>query len=162
MASGPTTSWEIDGETVETVSDFIFLGSNINADGDCSLEIKRCLLLGRKAMTNVDSILKSCSPWGLNESDTTERLNWTFFPSLKMKVKVTELCLTLGNPMVYTVYGILQARIMEWVAFPFPRDLPNLGIEPGSPALQAGRFFISWATWEAIYIYSFFLRFLSL
>ena len=59
MASGPITSWEIDGETVETVSDFIFLGSRITADGDCSHEINRCLLLGRKVMTNLDSILKS-------------------------------------------------------------------------------------------------------
>ena len=59
MATGPTTSWEIDGETVETVSDFIFLGSKITADGDCSHEIKRRLLLGRKVMTNLDSILKS-------------------------------------------------------------------------------------------------------
>ena len=59
MASDPTTSWEIDGETVETVADFTFLGSKITADGDCSHEIKRRLLLGRKAMTNVDSILKS-------------------------------------------------------------------------------------------------------
>ena len=59
MASGPITSWEIDGETVETVSDFIFLGSKIAADGDSSHEIKRCLQLGRKAMTNLDSILKS-------------------------------------------------------------------------------------------------------
>ena len=59
MASGPITSWEIDGETVETVSDFIFLGSKITADGDCSHEIKRHLLLGRKVMTNLDSILKS-------------------------------------------------------------------------------------------------------
>ena len=59
MASGPITSWEIDGETVETVSDFIFLGSKITADGDCSHEIKRHLLLGRKAMTNLDSVLKS-------------------------------------------------------------------------------------------------------
>ena len=59
MASGPITSWEIDGETVETVADFIFGGSKITADGDCSHEIKRCLLLGRKVMTNLDSILKS-------------------------------------------------------------------------------------------------------
>ena len=59
MASGPITSWQIDGETMQTVTDFIFLGSKITADGDCSLEIKRCLLLGRKAMTNLDSILKS-------------------------------------------------------------------------------------------------------
>ena len=59
MASGPITSWEIDGETVETVTNFIFLGSKITADGDCNHEMKRCLLLGRKAMTNLDSILKS-------------------------------------------------------------------------------------------------------
>ena len=59
MASGPITSWQIDGETMETVTDFIFLGSKITADGDCSHEIKRCLLLGRKAMINLDSILKS-------------------------------------------------------------------------------------------------------
>ena len=59
MVSGPITSWEIDGETVETVSDFMFLGSKITAHGDCSHEIKRCLLLGRKVMTNLDSILKN-------------------------------------------------------------------------------------------------------
>ena len=59
MASGPITPWKIDGETVETVRDFIFLGSKITADGDCSHEVKRRLLLGRKVMTNLDSILKS-------------------------------------------------------------------------------------------------------
>ena len=59
MASGPITSWEIDGETMETVTDFIFLGSKITADGDCSNEMKKHLLLGRKAMTNLDSTLKS-------------------------------------------------------------------------------------------------------
>ena len=59
MASGPITSWEIDGEAVETVSDFIFLGSKITTDGDCSHEIKRCLLLGREVLTNRESILKS-------------------------------------------------------------------------------------------------------
>ena len=59
MASGPITSWQIDGETVKTVADFIFLGSKITADGDCSHVIKRCLLLGRKVVTNLDSILKS-------------------------------------------------------------------------------------------------------
>ena len=59
MASGPITSWQIVGETVETVTDFIFLGSKITSDGDCSHEIKRCLLFGKKAMTNLDSILKS-------------------------------------------------------------------------------------------------------
>ena len=59
MASGPITSWQIDGERAETVADFIFLGSKITADGDCSHELKRCLLLGRKVMTNLDSIFKS-------------------------------------------------------------------------------------------------------
>ena len=59
MAPGPITSWQIDVETMETVTDFLFLGFKITADGDCSHEIKRCLLLGRKAMTNLDSILKS-------------------------------------------------------------------------------------------------------
>ena len=59
MASGPITSWQIDGETVETVADLIFLGSKITVDGDCSHEIKRCLFLGRKIMTNLDSLLKS-------------------------------------------------------------------------------------------------------
>ena len=59
MASGPITSWQIDGETMKTVTEFIFLGSKITADGDCSHEVKRCLLLRRKAMTNLDSMLKS-------------------------------------------------------------------------------------------------------
>ena len=59
MASGPVTLWQIDGETMETVTDFILVGSEITADGDCSHETKRCLLLGRKAMTNLDSVLKS-------------------------------------------------------------------------------------------------------
>ena len=74
MASGPTPSWEIDGETVETVSDFIFLGSKITADGDCSHEIKRRLLLGRKIMTNLDSIFKS-----INSSV----LSFLYSPTLK-------------------------------------------------------------------------------
>ena len=66
MASGPITSWEIDGETAETVSDFIFLGSKISADGDCSHEIKKCLLLRRKVMTNLDSMLKSINSSALS------------------------------------------------------------------------------------------------
>ena len=68
MASGPITSWQIDRETLETVRDFIFLCSKITADGDCSHEIKRCLLLGRKAMTNLDSILKSREHYFTNKS----------------------------------------------------------------------------------------------
>ena len=66
MASGPITSWEIDAETVETVSDFIFWGSKITADGDCSHEIKKCLLLGRKVMTNLDSIFKTINSLALS------------------------------------------------------------------------------------------------
>ena len=91
MASSSITSWQIDGETVETVTDFIFWGSKITADGDCSHEIKRHLLLGRKAMTNL----------------------FFFFES--------QSCLTPCHPTDYTVHGILQARILEWVAFPFYR-----------------------------------------
>ena len=72
MASGPITSWEIDGETVETVSDFIFLGSKITADGDCSHEIKRCLLLGRKVMTNLDSIFKSQRHYFANKGPSSQ------------------------------------------------------------------------------------------
>ena len=72
MASDPITSWEIDGETVETVLDFIFLGSKITADGDCSHEIKRRLLLGRKVMTNLDSIFKSRSHYFANKGPSTQ------------------------------------------------------------------------------------------
>ena len=68
MASGPITSWQIDGETVETVRDFIFWGFKITADGECSLEIKRCLLLGRKAMINLDSISKAETILGQQKS----------------------------------------------------------------------------------------------
>ena len=89
MASSPITSWKVEGENVEAVTDFLFLGSKITVDGDCSLEIKSCLLLGRKAMTNLDSILKSrdvtlptkvyipvityrCESWALEKADTEE------------------------------------------------------------------------------------------
>ena len=72
MASGPVTSWEIDGETVETVSDFIFWGSKITADGDCSHEIKRRLLLGRKVMTNLDSISKKQRYYFANKGPSSQ------------------------------------------------------------------------------------------
>ena len=72
MASGPITSWEIDGETVETVPDFIFLGSKITADGDCSHEIKRCLFLGRKVMTNLDSIFKKQRHYFANKGPSSQ------------------------------------------------------------------------------------------
>ena len=72
MASGPITSWEIDGKTVETVSDFIFLGSKITADGDCSHEIERCLLLRRKVITNLDSIFKSRDHYFANKGPSSQ------------------------------------------------------------------------------------------
>ena len=85
MASGPITSWQIDGETVETVSDFIFWGSKVTADGDCSHEIKRCLLLGRKSMTNLDSILISRDIPLLTKVQMVKAM---FFQYLCMDVKV--------------------------------------------------------------------------
>ena len=90
MASGPITSWQIDGEAMETVADFIFLGSKITADGDCSHEIKRRLLLGRKVMTNLDSILKSRD---------------IQFSSVQFS-SVTQSCLTLCNPMNRSTPGL--------------------------------------------------------
>ena len=85
MTCGPITSWEIDGERVKTVSDFIFLGSKITADGDCNHEIKRCLLLGRKAMTNLDSILKSRD---ITLSTKVHLSRLWFFPWACMDVRV--------------------------------------------------------------------------
>ena len=107
MASGPITSWEIDGETVETVSDFIFLGSKITADGDCSHETKRRLLLGRKAITNLDSILKSRDitlstkvhlvkamhvwMWELDYKESWTLKNWCFWTVVLEKTLVSPL-----------------------------------------------------------------------
>ena len=87
MASGPITSWGIDGETVETVADFISGGSKITADGDCSLEIKRCLLLGRKVMTNLDSIFKSRDFTLPTKVCLVKAMVW-FFPWSCMDVRV--------------------------------------------------------------------------
>ena len=77
MVSGPITSWEIDGETGETVAHFIFLGSKITADGDCSHEIKRCLLLGRKAVTGLDSILKKQRHYFANKGPSSQRYGFS-------------------------------------------------------------------------------------
>ena len=84
MAYGPVTSWQIDGKTVETVADFIFLASKITADGDCSHEIKRCLLLRRKAMTNLDSILKS-ETLLCQQSSVLSRLWFFLWPCMDMR-----------------------------------------------------------------------------
>ena len=109
MASGPITSWEIDGETVETASNSIFGGSRITADGDCSHEIKRRLLLGRKVMTNLDSILKSRD---ITLPTKVFLVKAMVFPIVmyrceKVKVNVAQLCLTLCDPVGCIVHGIL-------------------------------------------------------
>ena len=98
MASGPITSWEIDGETVETVSDFIFLGSKITADGDCSHEIKRHLLLGRKVMPNLDSVFKT--------RDITLSTKVRLVSSVQFS-SVTQSCPTLCDPMNRSTPGFL-------------------------------------------------------
>ena len=122
MVSGPITSWQIDEEMMETVTDFIFfiiLGSKITADGDYCHEIKRRLLLGRKAMTSLDSILKSrdIADKGLYGQDHTV----VMCGCEKVKVKVTQLGATLCDLMDYTVHGILQSRILGWAAVSFSR-----------------------------------------
>ena len=97
MASGPITSWQIHGETVETVADFIFRGSKITADGDCSHEIKRCLLLGRKVMTNLDSIVKS--------RDITLPTKVRLVSSVQFS-SVAQSCPTLCDPMNHSTSGL--------------------------------------------------------
>ena len=97
MASGPITSWQIHGETVETVADFIFRGSKITADGDCSHEIKRCLLLGRKVMTNLDSVLKS--------RDITLPTKVRLVSSVQFS-SVAQSCPTLCDPMNHSTSGL--------------------------------------------------------
>ena len=134
LASGPITSWEIDGETVETVSDFIFLGFKITADCDCSHEIKRCLPLGRKVMTNLDSILKSRDITLPTKVLLVKALvfpvvmygceSWTVKKAAAAAAKSLQSCLTLcdpigGSPPGSPVPGILQARTLEWVAISF-------------------------------------------
>ena len=132
MASSPITSWEIDGETVETVSDFIFLGFKITADGDCSHEIKRHLLLGRKVITNLDSILKSGD---ITLSTKVHLVKAMVFPvvmygceSWTVKkaaaAKLLQSCPTLCDPtdgslLGSAVPGILQATTLAWAAISF-------------------------------------------
>ena len=113
MASGPITSWEIDGETVETVSDFIILGSKITADGDCSHEIKRRLLLGRKVMTNLKVKVKSISHVQLFA------IPWTVAYQAPLSM------------------GLSRQEYWSGLPFSFPWDLPSPGIKPESLSLQA-------------------------
>ena len=133
MASGPITSWRIDQETVETVRGFIFGGFKITADGDCSHETKKHLLLGRKAMTNLDSILKSRNIPLPTKFRLVKAMafpvvvygceSWTI-KKAAAAVKSLQSCLTLcdpidGSPPGSSVPGILQARTLEWVAISF-------------------------------------------
>ena len=123
MASGPITLWEIDGETVETVSDFIFWGSKITADGDFSHEIKRRLLLGRKVMTNLDSIFKSRD---ITLPIKIHLVKTMVFPVVVCGCEVAQSCPTRCDPVDcslpgFSVHGILQARILEWVTISFSR-----------------------------------------
>ena len=140
MASGPITSWEIDGETVETVSDFIFLGSKITADGDCSHEIKRRLVLGRKAMTNLESIFKSrditlptkvrlvkamvfpvvrygyvfrCSVYQIKSLESTHHHHCIIKCAKSLKLYPALCNLMDCSPPGSSVHGILQERILE-------------------------------------------------
>ena len=116
MASGPTTSWEIDGETVETVSDFILGGSKITADGDCSHEIKRHLLLGRKSMTNLESILKNRDIILPTKVPLVKAMlfpvvmcrceSWTIKMAVKVKAKIAQSCPTLYNLVDYSISGL--------------------------------------------------------
>ena len=109
MASSPITSWQTYGESMETAIGFIFLGSKITAHSDCSHDIKRCLLLGRKDMTNLDSILKSRD---ITLSTKVHLVKAMVFPIVmyrceKVKVNVAQLCLTLCDPVGCIVHGIL-------------------------------------------------------
>ena len=124
MASGPITSWQIDGETMETVTDFIFLGSKITADGTCSHEIKRHLLLGKKAIDNLDSVLKNRD---IALPTKVHLVKAMVFPVVMYGCeKETSVVLTLCDPMNYSlpvssVHGIFQASVLEWVAIFFSR-----------------------------------------
>ena len=134
MASDPITSWQIDGETMETVTNFIFLGSKITADGDCSHEIERRLLLRRKAMTNLESILKSRDMTLPAKVCLVKAMvfpivmygckSWTIKKAAAAAAKSLQSCPTLydpidGSPPGSPVPGILQARTLEWVAISF-------------------------------------------
>ena len=136
MASGPITSWQIDGETVKTVSDFIFGGSKITADGYCSHEIKRRLLLGRKVVTNLDSIFKSRDITLPTKVHLVKAMvfpvvmygceSWTIKKATAAAAKSLQSCPTLydpidGSPPGSPVPGILQARTLEWVAIAFSK-----------------------------------------
>ena len=134
MPSSPITSWQIDGEKMEAVTDFIFLGSKITADGECSHEIKRHFLLGRKAMTNLDSILKTRDITLPTKVHIVKDMvftvvmygceSWTIKKAAAAAAKSLQSCPTLcdpinGSPPGSPIPGILPARTLEWVAISF-------------------------------------------
>ena len=136
VASGPITSWQIDGEPMETVTDFLFMGSKVTAVGDCSHKIKRHLLLGRKSMTNLDSILKSREITFLTMSVQSKL--WFFQQScMNVRVGLTESW-ELKNWCFWVVVleRTLEQEYWSGLLYHSPRDLPNPGVEPGSPALK--------------------------
>ena len=138
MASGPITSWQIEGETMETVTDFIFLGSKITADDDCSHEIKRHLLLGRKAMTNLDCVIKSRD---ITLPTKVHIVKAMVFPvvmygckswTIKKFSSVAQSCPTCSNPIDRSlpgssIHGIFQARVLEWGAIAFSNPYMTTG-----------------------------------
>ena len=144
MASGPITSQQIDGETMETVRDFIFLGSRITADGDCCHEIKRRLLLGRRAMTNLDSILKIRD---ISLSTKVCLVKPMVFPVVmfgceswtvkKVESEVAQSCPTLCDPMDNSLpqaplsMGFSRQEYWSGLPFPSPGNLPTQGSNPG-------------------------------
>ena len=144
MASDPITSWKIDGETMETVTDFIILGSKITADGDCSHEIKRRLLLGRKTMTNLDSILKSRD---ITLSTKVCLVKAMVFPIVMYGCEFSSVqllnCVRLfATPWTVACQAPLSmtfSRQEYWSGLPFPspEDLSDPGIEPRSAAFRA-------------------------
>ena len=138
MASGPITSWEIDRKTMETVRDFIFRGSKITADGDCSHEIKTCLLLGRKVMTYLDSILKSRD---VTLPTKVRLVKAMAFPVVMYGIEkgkerkgksLSRVCLCDPmdcSPPGFSIHGIFQARVLEWVAISFSNGIESWTIK---------------------------------
>ena len=156
IASGPITSWQIDGQTVETVADFILGGSKITVDYDCSHEIKRCLLLWRKVMTNLDSILKSRD---ITLSAKVHLVKAMVFPVVMYgcdESEIAQSCLTLCDPMDCrppgsSSMGFSRQEYWSGLPFPSPGDLSDPGIELWSPALQANA--LTWATREDLWMW---------
>jgi len=149
MASCPITSWQTNGETTETVTDFIFLGSKITVDGDYSHEIKRCFLLGRNTMTNLDSILKSRDITSLTKVCLVKAIVFPVamygFESIVTIVELLSSVRLFCNLMDYSPQGS-SSMGFPWkeywsgLPFPSPGELPDPGIEPVSLALAGGFF----------------------